>query len=126
VAAELEEADEVLADAYLKCLLEGADGEHSDAYADVLEAVSKDPERAWRLTLRMTTLAQGDSLLLATVAAGPLEDLLCWHGPVIIDRVEAQAAVDPIFLKCLASVYTHVRMPATIRARVRALTGEKG
>jgi len=124
VADQLEEADEALVNGYLQCLLEGPGGAHSDAYADVLGTVSTDPERAWRLTLRMTTLAQDDAVLLAAVAAGPLEDLLCSSGPTLIDRVEAQAAADPTFRKCLASVYGHTRMPAAIHARVRAITEE--
>jgi hypothetical protein len=43
--------------------------------------------------------------VLANLAAGPLEDLLLYQGPAVIERVEALAARDERFRQLLASVW---------------------
>ncbi|MBN9394712.1 MAG: hypothetical protein J0H83_05665 [Candidatus Melainabacteria bacterium] len=43
--------------------------------------------------------------LLYTLAAGPLEELLCFHGESVIDRVEASANSDTKFANLLAGVW---------------------
>ena len=111
-------SDEEIVGGYLACLSDGGGGQHHWAFEDMIDMISKDPERAWRLTLEMIRQTN-DDLLLATVAAGPLEDLLCYHGPTFIERVETQALSDPHFLKCLRSVWGHTRMPPEVYARVR-------
>jgi hypothetical protein len=43
--------------------------------------------------------------VLANLAAGPLEDLLVYHGPAVIERVEALAAEDTVFSQLLSGVW---------------------
>jgi hypothetical protein len=43
--------------------------------------------------------------VLGNLAAGPLEDLLVYQGPLIIDKVEALAAADPAFRRLLSGVW---------------------
>ena len=94
------------------------------AFGEVLELTFDDPERVWRLTLSMIQRTT-DELLLATVGAGPLEDLLCHYGPQFIDRVEAHSRQNDHFRACLASVWGHTRMEPTIYQRVqKAVRGD--
>jgi hypothetical protein len=43
--------------------------------------------------------------VLANLAAGPLEDLLVYHGPAVIERVEALAAEDTAVSQLLSGVW---------------------
>jgi hypothetical protein len=42
---------------------------------------------------------------LAILSAGPLEDLLVYHGDTVIDRVEAAAKANPTFAFLLGGVW---------------------
>ena len=105
---------------YLASFEEGDDGDGTNFWAteELMAMVSSDPERAWRLTLEMLRSVQ-DALFRAYVAAGPLEDLLCNHGSLFIERVEALAKTEPWFLESLRTVYGHIRMQPEIYARVQ-------
>jgi hypothetical protein len=118
VVDEQHHTDEDLVSGYLECLSAGGDGEYAWAFDEVLNILADDPERLWRLTLEMIRRTT-DELLLATVAAGPLEDLLCKHGSLFIDRVEALALSDQRFRSCLSNVWGHIRMELHIHERVR-------
>jgi hypothetical protein len=119
----LSEADIALVDAYLKIPAAGDDSFHW-AYEDVCDILSKDPEHAWRLTLAMIDRAD-DPLTLAYVAAGPLEDLLAWHGAAFVDRVVSLASTDPRFREALGSVWGHKRFAAHIYERVQVAIGQR-
>jgi hypothetical protein len=43
--------------------------------------------------------------VIEVLAAGPLEDALAYHGPLIIDRVEREAAKSPEFQDLLGGVW---------------------
>lgn len=90
------------------------------AFEEACELLSRDPERLWRITLRLIEQAPDDAAL-AYVAAGPLEDILALHGPEFIERVEALARRDSRFLLALASVWGQVRIRSEIRACVEAI-----
>jgi hypothetical protein len=90
------------------------------AFEEACELLSRDPERLWRIALRLIQQAPDDAAL-AYVAAGPLEDLLAFHGPTFIQRVEDLARRDSRFLLALAGVWGQVRLSPEIRARVEAI-----
>lgn len=60
------------------------------AFEEVSDIVRNDPEEGWRVTSILLAMATTDGVL-AYVAAGPLEDLLKKHGPMVIDRIESLA-----------------------------------
>ena len=59
------------------------------------------------------------------LSAGPLEDLLAYHGHLIIDRVEAEARRKPLFAKLLGGVWQNI-MPDDIWTRVQAVWDRRG
>lgn len=63
-----------------------------------------DPEGLWRLVQEV--LARTDSpRVLAALAAGELEDLIEYHGPAFIGRIEQEAARAPRFRRLLCGVW---------------------
>jgi len=68
------------------------------------DLVSKDPEAAWRVIDLIWRRDQSDGIL-ANLAAGPVEDLLAWHGPAFIERVHLTARREPVFRKMLGGVW---------------------
>lgn len=80
------------------------------------------PERAWVFILALVAFAPDDEAL-GWVAAGPLEDFLCQHGPAFIDRVEAVAVTSTRFKSCLPRVWGHTRMAPAVYGRLRRAGG---
>ena len=100
------------------------DALHSWA-SDELDRLSRDePERAWPLILSIIVGSPSDQFL-GIVAASPLEDLLCEHGPGFIARVEREARTDPHFRHALAGVWGWSRMPEDIQQRIRTAVGDE-
>ncbi len=62
--------------------------------------------------------------VLGVLAAGPLEELLAWHGPAVIDRAESEAHRDPKFRRLLGGVWQNA-MTDDIWERVQRLAPEK-
>jgi hypothetical protein len=93
------------------------DDEYFWAWNTVYEIVRDDPERAWPIILKLYAQAPSE-LVLANIAAGPLEKLLCEHGPATIDRVLKIAKKDYRFRRTLRGVWGWSRMPEKIRARI--------
>ena len=85
----------------------------------LVHLIEDEPEVAWGLILALIERAPGGESL-SWVAAGPLEDLLCRHGPDLIDRVEALAAADSRFKECLGGVRGSDRMDPSVHERVCA------
>jgi hypothetical protein len=83
--------------------------------------VENDPENAWKV-IRIMTKAGSTDFLLACIAAGPLEDLLKRHGKRFIDRIEQEAASDPVFKKILGAVWQNA-IPDDVWNRVKAVAG---
>ena len=81
------------------------------------------PEQAWKVIVELVRRAKRDEVL-AYIAAGPLEDLLCEHPYTFIDRVEALAAADAHFKWALSGVWGESRMPDDVRARIDAILGD--
>jgi hypothetical protein len=89
------------------------------AATEVSELSRNDP--AWALDFILEVLRrQPLPRVLANLAAGPLEDLLVYHGPVIIDRVEALATGDPAFQRLLSGVWRN-RIREDVWERIQAL-----
>ncbi len=84
------------------------------------ELIHQDPESAWSII--QIIRREGSDLILANLAAGPLEDLLVAHGDRFIDRVEALAQQDMQFRKLLGATWQNA-MPPTLWKRVKAVAG---
>jgi hypothetical protein len=54
------------------------------------ELIQEAPEEAWLTILEIVT-QDNSSWNIENLGAGPLEDLLVYHGPVFIGRIEALA-----------------------------------
>lgn len=93
---------DVLAAAYLKQYRTGAD-EDSWAFEEVLE-VCGELQAGLALTLRLLELAADDTEL-AYVAAGPVEDLLKWHGKAAAAAFEKAAAQSEKVRRALSAVW---------------------
>ncbi len=88
----------------------------------LVDAIVDEPELAWTLVVDLIHTAPTIEAL-GWVGAGPLEDLMCDHGPHFIDRVEPLAASDPHFKTCLGSVWGFTRMDPPTYERMRAAAG---
>ena len=97
-----------LVDDYLahasECFRDGDRDRYFAAWEQVYSMVHEQPDEAWTLILELIDRAS-DELTLAYIAAGPLEDLINWHGPASIDRIEARALADPKFRRALRGVW---------------------
>ena len=75
------------------------------------------PEEAWRAIL-LCLYSTSDERVLGMVAAGPLEDFLCLHGPAFLDRVLAEAQQRPWFRRSLRGVWGWSEMSPSVRAAI--------
>ena len=103
----------------------------ADAYIDsgwdLVELVGTSPFLAFeaiKLALHLLSDEADNELLLACLAAGPLEDLLAYQGETIIDAVEAEAGRNEPFRVLLRGVWRN-SMTSDVWARVQALAGEE-
>jgi hypothetical protein len=85
------------------------------------ELVQDDPESAW-VVIHAIRNVDGSDLVLANLAAGPLEELLVFHGEEFIDRVEALAQQDQQFKKVLGAVWKN-NISDAVWDRVKAVAG---
>src|SRR5947199_6157516 len=84
----------------LRCARRGIDpGDFKNLY----DLIQRDPERAWRIVQIMWRHDSSDKNL-ANIAAGPLEDILVYHGAKFIERIEDIAKKEPTFKKMLGAV----------------------
>ena len=108
---------------YARTVVDGsADESLFWAWETVTDLVQNDLEAGWHVVLELVRAAKDDRML-AYIAAGPLEDLLCSHGSAVIERVEQQAAQDRHFRRGLSGVWGWNRMPHEIWARIEAAVG---
>jgi hypothetical protein len=82
----------------------------------------KQPELCWEIIVEILHTPHHESVDW-NLAAGPLEDLLAWHGAKFIDRVEERAQSDPKFKELLGGVWQNAT-PRELWARVEAARGE--
>jgi hypothetical protein len=75
-------------------------------------------EEAWQVVLAIArSESELETEVLAFVAAGPLEDIICKAGPEFIDRVEHEAKFNRQFGRLLTGVWPTRAQPA-VRERV--------
>ena len=81
----------------------------------------EDPELCYATILAVVQILPADpsDAAFATIAAGPLEDLLAAHGPNIIAKVEIEARRNPAFNLLLGGVWRNA-MTDDVWARVQA------
>jgi uncharacterized protein DUF6869 len=96
-------------------------GPYFQAMVRLGELVHDDPESAWLVILEIPRLDASD-MILANVAAGPVEDLLVEHGNAFIERVEATAKSDPVFRKMLGAVWKR-NISDDVWTRLKAVAG---
>jgi len=82
------------------------------------------PQDGWRLILAILGLDNSPEIQ-EVLSAGPLEDLLSYHGESMIGAVEAEAKSDPRFASLLGGVWQS-SMPDAIWSRVRAVWNRQG
>ena len=86
---------------------------------DALDSlITDDPYAAWRIILMIQSIADGDEVVLANLAAGPLERLLASHGRKAVVWVEHEAQRNSEFKRLLGSVWQNL-MPELIWQRVQ-------
>jgi hypothetical protein len=85
------------------------------------DMVREAPEECWRLVMELVVRAQSD-YQLASLAAGPLEDLLAQHGGEFIERVEVAAAKNDRFRETLIGVWRN-EIPEDVWVRVEKARG---
>ena len=117
-------SDDALAVAYVRNWTEGGPESSSPAaYLD--ELVLSDPERAWRVILRI--IAHDSSpLMLSIVGAGPLENLLCEHGSELIDIVSTEATRNSHVRQALSSVWGVNRMQPEVHQKLENIRSARG
>ena len=79
---------------------------------------------AIKLILHLLADEADNESICGVLAAGPLEDLLAWHGETMIDAVEAEARRNEAFRALLRDVWRN-SMTSDVWARVQALAGEE-
>lgn len=98
---------------------EDENGEHFWAFIKLSDLCDNEPEVCWKV-IHLIRQLDGSDTILANLAAGPLENLLVYHGSDFIDRIEALAAHDQQFKKLLGAVWQR-DMPDAIWKRVKAV-----
>ena len=90
----------------------------------VYDMIRERPEEAWAFILEV--LRNDDSSVVAeNLSAGPLEDLLVYHGATFIDRIEQEAHRNPRFAWLLGGVWQNA-MPDLIWQRVQKVWDRRG
>jgi uncharacterized protein DUF6869 len=92
------------------------------AWVQLDNLVEDQPQAAWEVIQQLCTLDQTEHIL-ANIAAGPVENLLCSHGSSFIERIEQLAKKDPVVRKMLGAVWGRNRMAADVWQRLQAVAG---
>ncbi len=79
----------------------------------------EDPESAWNVIHEIIISDQSDKIL-ASVGAGPFEDLMAKHGAQFISRVELCARLDKAFRRMLGTVWKN-QMADDVWDRIRKM-----
>ncbi|WP_423221938.1 DUF6869 domain-containing protein [Ideonella margarita] len=102
-------------------------GRHNDDLIGFDEfdwVVRKHPEHAWQSIVATVSDPRAEPFL-GVLAAGPMEDLLGYHGPSFIERVEVEARRNPQFAWMLGGVW-QCQMSDEIWARVQKVWDRRG
>jgi hypothetical protein len=116
-----------LVDAYLKygwIVVHDGEASHLEwAYHSVCEIVDR-AESEDVLALVLALISKSPDELLSYVAAGPLEDLLCLHGPNVIGTVLKSAHKDERLRIALQGVWGQNRMDSATWERLQSSVRE--
>jgi hypothetical protein len=88
----------------------------------LFEACQDDPDNVWLAILELIGQDLKDKQM-AVLAAGPLEQLVAWHGATFIDRIEKEAFQNPKFRRLLSGVWRQSGIPQEIWDRVSCARG---
>ena len=88
------------------------------AHQKLWELSQESPDEAWAVIL-LIVKNHPNNFILGNVAAGPLEDLLCFSGESVIARVERHARNDSVFRSVLTGVWQN-SMSDELWCRVQA------
>ena len=107
-----------IADAYLIHYRDKSAGTEWALYTVQDFTLQKRWEEAWQVLIAIARREEElETEVLAYVAAGPLEDLVCRAGPDFIDRLEHEAKFNHQFGRMLTGVWLTSAEPA-VRERV--------
>lgn len=84
----------------------------------------EEPAEAWKLILTIWSLDKSTKTM-ENLSAGPIEDLLSYHGDVIIAHVEQEAKADPSFANLLGGVWQH-NMSNEVWNRLKVVWDRRG
>ena len=82
-------------------------------------AQERDPAEAWRIIKRILPLVSDESL--GYLAAGPIEDLIDFHGADFVEDMEKLATDDDRFRLALSHIRIGPWVPEEIASRVRRM-----
>jgi hypothetical protein len=88
------------------------------SFRQTYNLVREDPAEAWDLLLDIWSLDQSLPTR-QSLAAGLIEELLCYHGETIIPRIEQQAQADPSFALLLVGI-SRGSMTTAVWSRLQA------
>lgn len=78
--------------------------EHSWAVDEVINFAADEPDNLWEIILEILEIDDSEEIIKA-VGAGPLEDLMVYHGERFIDVIEKQAAKSIAFKTAMQNVW---------------------
>jgi hypothetical protein len=74
------------------------------SFEQAYDLVREDPAEAWKLILAIWSLDQSAPTRQG-LCAGPIEELLCFHGEYMIPHIEKRAIADPSFARLLGGLW---------------------
>ena len=89
------------------------------AFECMSNLVETAPRAAWRCVLATLRHCETDKEI-ATLAAGPLEDLVIKHGPEMIAEIEREAAGNDRFRRLLSGIWGQAHADPAVWRRVQA------
>ncbi len=111
--------------AHAKAVRHGVnDDPHYWAVEAIDELIRRDPDEAWTLLLELIARAEDDRML-ASIAAGPLENLIVRHGWHLIEKIEAEAETGRRFRRALSGVWGETQMSEDLAQRIKLLVRDE-
>ncbi len=95
---------------------------HFWACEELQDLIRNDPANAWAVIEAMWAMDSSERIL-ANIASGPVEEILCLHGAAVIEKIEVTAEKDAVFKKLLGAVWQNT-MPESIWKRVKTVAGD--
>jgi hypothetical protein len=91
------------------------------AFTALSDLCETNPDSCWELIEEIRS-SDGSDVILANLAAGPLEDLLVYHGGRFIERIEELARNDGQYRKLLGAMWQN-EIPDDVWERVKRVAG---